>query len=207
LLPLFPLHVVLFPGMPMPLHIFEQRYRLMISHCLEAGTGFGVVLIRSGREVGEAATPYEVGTMAEIVRHEVLADGRMNLLCVGRERFRIISMGSAEPYLTGEVEPVVDEDVEAGELAARVASRVRAFAAAIGAPDLALPDDPAALSFRVAQIVPMELAERQALLAETSPVARLRSLAAAVERELHLRQRVGDTRHAAPGSLGDISKN
>src|SRR2546422_11144758 len=96
-LPLFPLHVVLFPGLPLPLHIFEPRYRLMVGRCLEASSAFGVVLIRAGREVGEPATPYSVGTTAQIVRHERLADRRLNLLCVRRPRLRLPQLRPGPP--------------------------------------------------------------------------------------------------------------
>src|SRR5262245_60569710 len=164
-LPLFPLHVVLFPGLPLPLHIFEPRYRLMIGQCLEASAPFGVVLIRAGREVGDPADPYPVGTTAEIVRHERLADGRLNLLCVGRERFRIRAPRTDQPYLAAEVEPLVERppEPEAAELAAALARRLRAFLGP-AAPTLDLPVDPPALSFAGAALVPLELSERQALL-------------------------------------------
>jgi Lon protease-like protein len=65
-LPIFPLNVVLFPGMPLPLHIFEERYKSMINRCIQAGHAFGVVLIREGQEVGPPARPHDVGTTAVI---------------------------------------------------------------------------------------------------------------------------------------------
>ena len=65
-LPLFPLNTVLFPGMVLPLHIFEERYKLMINHCLEEERPFGVLLIREGKEVGSGAVPYQVGTTTMI---------------------------------------------------------------------------------------------------------------------------------------------
>src|SRR3954453_11337770 len=87
-IPLFPLNTVLFPGMPLPLHIFEPRYREMIGACVRDERPFGVVLIKEGREVGEAAMPFEVGTLAKIVGVERLDDGRMNVVTVGTDRFR-----------------------------------------------------------------------------------------------------------------------
>src|SRR5438046_1437349 len=89
LLPLFPLNTVLFPGMPLRLHIFEERYRLMIGECVERKQPFGVVLIKAGREVGEPAEPRGVGTTALIAAMSRMDDGRMNLVAVGQERFRI----------------------------------------------------------------------------------------------------------------------
>src|SRR5687768_9701668 len=123
-LPLFPLHTVLFPGHPLPLHIFEPRYRLMIGRCLEQSAPFGVVLIRAGLEVGAPAEPYAVGTRAEIVRHERLDDGRLNLLCVGRERFRVRELIPGEPYLLGLVEELADAPIEpdAADLAAELSA-------------------------------------------------------------------------------------
>ncbi len=102
---LFPLHTVLFPGMPLPLHIFEARYRLMIQRCLEEDQPFGVVLIRQGLEaLGPLALPHGVGTTARIVQVEKLKEGRMNIFTVGEERFRIRSLRHDEPYLTAAVE-------------------------------------------------------------------------------------------------------
>ena len=207
-LPLFPLHVVLFPGLPLPLHIFEPRYRLMVGRCLEASAPFGVVLIRAGREVGDPADPYPVGTTAGIVQHERLADGRMNLLCVGRERFRIRQLQTDQPYLAAEVEPLADRpaEPESADLADALSSRVRGFLGP-AAPKLDLPADPGDLSFAVAALVPLELSERQALLELTSTAQRLRSLLALVSREAGLLGRVGGTRPASPGMLGELSPN
>src|SRR5258708_18104478 len=103
-IPLFPLGVVLFPHMPLRLHIFEERYRQMMRDCEERGTGFGVVAIRAGTEVGPVAQPHDVGTLAQLRHVEQLADGRYNLLVVGASRYRIGRISTARPYLVGEVE-------------------------------------------------------------------------------------------------------
>jgi Lon protease-like protein len=102
-LPLFPLNTVLFPGMALPLNIFEPRYRQMIGECLERDSEFGVVLIREGREVGAPATPFMVGTTARITEHQRLEDGRMAIATVGGRRFRIERLLPPAPYLRGEV--------------------------------------------------------------------------------------------------------
>src|SRR4030042_688749 len=108
-LPLFPLNTVLFPGTILPLHVFEERYKQMIGACLEENSRFGVVLIRSGDEVGgPPAEPHDIGTAARISGLERLPDGRMNLLAVGEERFRIVRLSRQEPYLVAEVEPLKD---------------------------------------------------------------------------------------------------
>ena len=207
-LPLFPLHVVLFPGLSLPLHIFEPRYRLMIGQCLAADAPLGVVLIRAGREVGDPATPFEVGTVAEIVRHHRHPDGRLDLVCVGRERFRIQALHADQPYLAASVEPLVEPapGPEAVELAAALAESVRAFAGP-SAPAIQLPAEPRALSFAVAALVPIDLGERQALLELTSTADRLRSLITCVDREARRRGRIGTTRPASPGELGRVSPN
>src|SRR5215472_17731194 len=89
--PLFPLEqVVLFPGMSLPLRIFEERYKVMIGACQVTDQLFGVVLIRSGREVGEPAVPERVGCTARMLRVERIPDGQMHILTVGEQRFRLI---------------------------------------------------------------------------------------------------------------------
>lgn len=103
-LPLFPLNTVLFPGMPLKLHIFEERYKLMIRHCYDAGQPFGVTLIRTGEEVGGSADPFPTGCTALITELEPLPGGRMNIMAVGQERFVIHSLKQDQPYLVGVVE-------------------------------------------------------------------------------------------------------
>jgi Lon protease-like protein len=104
-LPLFPLNTVLFPGMVLPLHIFEDRYKLMVNHCLEKNQPFGVVLIREGRESGDAAIPYSIGTTAVIAKASKLNQGKMNIVTVGSERFRLSDVRQDRPYLLGTAEP------------------------------------------------------------------------------------------------------
>ena len=104
-LPLFPLNTVLFPGMPLQLHIFEERYRMMMQRVLTTNQTFGVNLIRNGTEAnGPLAEPYPIGCTARVVSVEPLDDGRMNMTVVGDERYRIVRLGSAQPYLTAFVE-------------------------------------------------------------------------------------------------------
>src|SRR5882672_7382750 len=104
ILPLFPLNTVLFPGMSLPLHIFEERYRQMINACISQNAPFGVVLIESGREVGSPATPHAIGTSAHIAGVERMADGRLHIEVVGQQRFHILSLHYDEAYLTGTIE-------------------------------------------------------------------------------------------------------
>ena len=105
LLPLFPLNSVLFPGVPLSLHIFEPRYQKMIDYCLEHDVAFGVVLIRKGKEaLAPLAEPYEVGCTARITHTKQLTLGRKNLLTIGEERFKILSTDRSEEYLQARVE-------------------------------------------------------------------------------------------------------
>ena len=104
-IPLFPLNTVLFPGMQLKLHIFEDRYKRMINRCIESDLPFGIVLISSGREaLGPVATPFEIGCSAKIVEVEKLPFERMNIVAVGHQRFRIRSLDRTHPYLLGDVE-------------------------------------------------------------------------------------------------------
>ena len=115
--PLFPLRAVLSPGLALPLHVFEQRYQVLVRHCLYWSSPFGVVLIREGREVaprdgGEQELAIAaIGTFAEIREATRYADGRWDLLTVGVGRFAIRGVhADIEPYLVGDVEPLEDDD-------------------------------------------------------------------------------------------------
>jgi len=110
ILPIFPLKTVLFPGVPMPLHIFEEHYRRMINECLAENKSFGVVLIKKGQETGPPAVPFEIGTEAKISRAERLDDGQLNILAIGLRRFRIQKLLEPAPYLSAEVTFLQDED-------------------------------------------------------------------------------------------------
>ncbi len=104
-LPIFPLDTVLFPGLPLQLHIFEPRYQEMIGHCIQTDTPFGVVLIKRGREAqGPLAEPHEVGCSAQVIHKERLANERFNITAMGKERFRIVELDTSGAYLVGTVE-------------------------------------------------------------------------------------------------------
>ena len=127
-LPLFPLNTVLCPGIALPLHIFEPRYRALVKHCLETTSPFGVVLIREGREVGAGAISFTgIGTIAEIRDAGAYDDGRYDLLIVGTRRFEIRRvLTGRRPYLVAEVELLPEEignEDEAHRLAMRATRR------------------------------------------------------------------------------------
>ncbi len=181
-LPLFPLNVVLFPGMPLPLHIFEERYQQMIGECMEHRTPFGVCLIAEGQEVGAPAEPHAVGTTAEIVASEPLGGGRLNLMTVGRRRFRIQEIVQQRPYLAADVEYLPDDPASAGlerladEVRAELQGYVGRLLEIVGEEPAALdmPGEPEALSFFAIALVQLPNDEKQALLETTDTETRLR---------------------------------
>src|SRR3954453_13565491 len=123
-LPLFPLNTVLCPGTPPPLHIFEDRYRALVRHCIDSKSPFGIVLIREGREVGTGAISFTgIGTIAEIRDAGSYEDGRYDLLVVGTRRFEIRRVLSGRgPTLVAEVD-VLDESVGDEDAAHRLAMK------------------------------------------------------------------------------------
>jgi Lon protease-like protein len=129
-IPLFPLHTVLCPGIVLPLHIFEERYRAMTRHCLETGEPFGVVLIRDGREIGShaVATLAGVGAFAEIREAGRYPDGRYDLLAAATGRFQIESVDAGrEPYLVARVSPLEDEVGDEPRAERLAAAAIRRF--------------------------------------------------------------------------------
>jgi ATP-dependent Lon protease len=209
-LPLFPLEqVVLFPGVSLPLRIFEERYKFMIGACQVTDQLFGVTLIRSGQEVGSPAVPERVGCTARMLRVERLPDGRMNILSVGERRFRLLGPARVQPegYLVGDVRFL--DDTSAVELPADlVASVTREFekyqAAVIAQsgrkspmPLPRVPTEPLRLSYHVAASLHVHPRERQVLLETDDVDARLRE-------ELKLLQREN---RPAPKTIGPFSQN
>lgn len=127
-LPLFPLNLVLFPGMELPLHIFEERYKAMIGDCIQREALFGIVLIKEGPEVGGPAEPFRVGTTAKIIRVQNLEEGRLNLLTQGERRFQLMEIIQQEPHLVGLIRYLIDEPAEIPEsLAEEVTAEYTTF--------------------------------------------------------------------------------
>jgi len=208
-LPLFPLEqVVLFPGMALPLRIFEERYKVMIGACQVTDRLFGVLLIRSGREVGEPAVPERVGCTARIMRLDRLPDGQMNILTVGEQRFRLLGPPRTMPegYLEGDVRtlaeahtPDIAEDLLRGvsEEFEKYQKALLALTGQQGSAPPDLPREPNGLSYRVAAMLYVHPRERQQLL-------ELDDVAARLQRELVLLRR--ENRPAA-GVIGPFSRN
>lgn len=213
-IPLFPLgEVVLFPGMALPLHVFEERYKQMIGRCLESTEAFGVVLIREGREVGEPAEPYGVGTVARIASVERLPDGRMNLVTVGTRRFRCVEHVQVEPYRIARVE-WLDDPPASGDLAAltgavrgAVEEYLKAVYSLAERPRRAIefPDDATMLSFQVGAVLQIAALERQRLLEMDATEARLRHELTYLRRETRLLEMLLSRRDS--GNAGKFSRN
>ncbi len=181
-IPLFPLHVVLFPDMPLPLHIFEPRYREMILRCREEKSPFGITLIQSGADIGAEAVPREVGTLARIAQYEELPDGRMNILVFGETRFRVTRAFHDKPYLSAAIELIGEEEADAEQIEndfRSVAGLFRTYLEALFAmtgrtlSTLQLPQDPEYLSYAVASVLQVPPHEKQSLLEMTDTSRRL----------------------------------
>jgi len=180
--------------MPMALHIFEDRYQAMMRDCLDQHTTFGVLAIREGVEVGGAAVPYSVGTLAQLRNVKPLADGRYNLIVVGASRFRVDSFSHRRPYLTGDIHYLEDgpAPAAAGALERSVVHAFREYVQRLrestgDAPlDSELPDEPELLSYLVAASLQVGIAERQRLLELDSAGARLRACLQLLRREMVL---------------------
>ena len=176
-LALFPLNTVLFPGIPIQLHIFEPRYRMMMRRCLDTQQPFGVVCIHHGLEAnGPLAEPFQIGCTARINQVEPLADGRMNLTALGEDRFRVLSFSYDQPYLEGEVESLPLEQPHSIEImrgVRRLSWKVSQYLQLIRQSDpnseldlaqIHLPEDPLALLNLSAALLQVPAAEKQPLL-------------------------------------------
>lgn len=227
-LPVFPLGTVLFPGLVLPLHIFEERYRTLVRE-LVARTDdlpheFGVVTLRHGWEVdspdGVAERPadnpgvdarhlHEVGCTAELRQVNELPDGRFDIVTVGRRRFRVLAVeADSAPYLTAEVEWLPDEqrpDEFAALLAPRVLAAFQTYLALLR-PETdsleAVPDDPTVLSHLIAATAQLTVDERQQLLASPDTATRLRTELKLLNREVGLLAQI----RAVPVPLSDLAR-
>ncbi len=196
-LPLFPLSAVLFPGAPLPLQIFEERYRALVRDLLDlepAARRFGVVAIEAGSEAGMALPQmFPVGCEAFVQRIEPSPDGRSKLLAFGRARFRLVEVDTvSKPYLVGQVRWLDEPAGEAG-LAEAIAPAVRdalltyvdTLAELTGGSvdEETLPGDPTELSYLTAGAMLLALRERQALLELGDTAGRLRAEVSLLRRE------------------------
>jgi uncharacterized protein len=195
-MPLFPLGAVLYPGMLLPLHIFEERYRQLVRDLLDGPDPrrFGVIAIRKGRETGidGVHSLYEIGCTATLRRVDQHEDGRFDIVTVGTDRFRLLGLDETGPYLRGEVEVLADGETDPALCAPLVRTVQAAFRAYLDALTESggasvrieeLPDEPRLLSFIVAAAMIIDLPDRQALLAEPDTGQRLNLQRAMLSRE------------------------
>jgi Lon protease-like protein len=210
-LPLFPLSTVLYPGAPIPLHVFEERYRQMFARVLARERRFGVVAITRGREIDLAPEFQPVGCVAEVREVRPYPDGRMDVVATGGPRFRVDRVTRTSPYIVAQVSLLAER---AGERAEARAGTARELFARYQAALLALagdhgeriepPDDPVAASYLVAAGLRVDLPDRQRLLALPSAAERLLAEIRLLRRELALLARLeasGPAPMAGPFSL------
>lgn len=187
-IPLFPLNTILFPGGPLPLRIFETRYVDMVRRCLREESGFGVVLIRQGAEAGGPARFESVGTEARIVDFNRLEDGLLGLGCLGLGRIRVVESWRAPDGLNvGRVEDLEPEPRTAVPAEqAHLVGTLRKVLPGLGevyaqvARDF---EDAAWVGHRLAELLPLDLGAKQALLEMDGPLERLALLAPMIRRE------------------------
>jgi Lon protease-like protein len=183
---LFPLHAVLFPGGPLPLRIFETRYIDMVRRCMRLTEPFGVVLIQEGDEAGEVATTATVGCTARIVDFHTLQDGLLGIACVGERKFRVLRVWRADDGLNmGEVawlpaEPGLPLPADCERLAVTVRRALEELDEHYVNVTKKF-DDAAWVGARIAELLPIELNDKQALLELDDPIERLRSLLTVVK--------------------------
>lgn len=191
-LPLFPLNTVLFPYAQIQLHVFEERYRELVRDCISYDSPFGIVLIRAGEEVGGEAEPYMVGTVVRIVNVQNFDDGRMDIQVQGERRFRIRRLLDPKPYMLGLVEPLIELEIEDTPRMDALVMKAREefqllvenlFAKQDFNVEVRFPSDATALSFTIANLLPMENLEKQRLLETTDTMERLKGLIPILQRQ------------------------
>jgi uncharacterized protein len=186
-LPLFPLNTVLFPGGPLPLRIFETRYTDMVRRCTRQRSSFGVLLIRAGAEVGAVTSTAEIGTSARIVDFYQLPDGLLGITCVGERRFRVLERSRQPDGLNlGEVEWLAPEvTAELPSEHHHLGQLLRKVLPELSELYVNLPkqfDEAGWVACRLAEILPLELPDKQSLLEMDDPLQRLARVAPLVRR-------------------------
>jgi Lon protease-like protein len=186
-IPLFPLNTVLFPGGPLPLRIFEPRYVDMVRYCMRERAPFGVVLIREGIEAGAVTSMAEVGTTARITDFFQMPDGLLGITCIGEQKFRVASRRVQSDGLNmGSVEWMPKERaVSLPAQHAHLGVLLRKVLPELGEIYQPVPkhfDDAGWVSARLAEILPINLAEKQYCLELDDPVERLARLSPFIRR-------------------------
>jgi Lon protease-like protein len=180
-LPLFPLDTVLFPGGPLPLRIFEPRYVDMVRKCMREGVPFGVLLIRSGQEVGEVSSAANIGTSARIVDFHQMPDGLLGIICTGEQKFRLeerrvqadgLNVGTITWLPLERAMPLPPQHAHLGLLLERALPQISDIYQAVESRF----DDAGWVSSRLAEILPISLSDKQECLEMDDPLARLERL-------------------------------
>jgi uncharacterized protein len=214
-LPLFPLGTVLFPGLVLPLHIFEDRYRTLVQRLVAEGGepgDFGVVAFETGWESkntgASAVNLYEIGCTASVRQITEHPDGRFDLVTVGRRRFRVLDVDTdTEPYLVADIEwlPEPEDDSDAEDLVPGLLDLFQSYLELIRTDGLAareqMPDDPSVLSYVIAATAVLPLDERQRLLAASGARERLLAERRMLNREMGLLQQI----RALPAPLAEYA--
>jgi Lon protease-like protein len=214
-IPLFPLHSVLFPGMPIRLQVFENRYLEMVQTCVDQNMPFGVVLIKDGMEaLGPLPIPHEIGCLTTIQQLQPLEDGRVNLVGQGVERIEILEVSREAPYLQATIQqwPLHGEDHPD---AVRLANQVRPLLAhylvelaasrnqTIDPPDL--PGNPNRLAYLTCSLLHIPADEKQTLLSEKETRQLLNRLLEALKLEIPLLRTLRTRKR--PQSIGSFGLN
>jgi uncharacterized protein len=197
-LSLFPLkNTVLFPGMPLNLYIFEERYKLMINECIEQEKPFGVLLIESGSEAyGPLATPHTIGCTANITQVQRLSFDRMNILAVGRDRFQVRQVHQDRAYLYADVDMLPFEESNPRDImrgGRRLKPLIEKYLNALEqagqlqlSEDSQLPSDPISLAYLASVVLQTESTQKQSLLEAESTATLLEQLVNIYRKEVTL---------------------
>jgi Lon protease-like protein len=192
---MFPLGMVLFPAQLLPLRVFEPRYRALVADCLRDESGFGVVLIERGSEVGGGDVRTGLGTLARIVHAQPYADGRWSIVAMGTERIRVTAWLPDDPYPCADIEPLPDAQinepidslaVHATELLRRVLALRSELGEAVPPATFDVSPNPLAASYQLAASCPFGPFDRLNLLAAAGPAERLEQMVALLEDERSL---------------------
>lgn len=195
--PLFPLNSVVFPGVVVPLHIFEERYRSLVRELAGIESAFdrvfGIIAIREGYEVGDHGmqSAHRVGTLVQLTEVEAYEDGRFDIEVIGRQRLRVLESDGSGEFLRGEVELLPDADepdaaTEARRTLATFEHYRQVLSELRGGPVLAgeMPHDPAYLSYALASTCLLTLPQRQSLLEAADARERLGMLRRTLHEEM-----------------------
>jgi Lon protease-like protein len=191
-IPIFPLPLVLFPQVVVPLHIFEERYRTMINRCIEESSAFGIVLIPPETSTESESTIRRVGVTARVIQFERIEDGRINIMAAGETRFRVLEFTGRKPHWSARVEFFEDDRERDDELQDsynhvvhlyreihRLAAQLRGME--FNVEEIKIPISPATLTHMVSFVLDIEPEAKQSLLEMTSIDGRLKTLTVHLE--------------------------